>query len=342
MKHILVVGCGSIGRRHLRNYKELGCMVSAVDPRQDRLEEATKIGLKNWCFQLDDLSKNCFKGVDGIVIATPPSLHFGQCIEVLKHNIPIFLEKPGTKTLTESQIITQNSNFSSDRLLLGYCYRWWPSIQKLGQYIQDGKVGKIYSADFRMSAHMDDWHPYEKYDEWFLARGDLGGGCLMDENHFLDLMILWWGMPKSITATLRTIGPHDIDVEDNVDIIFEYEDGKVITMHLDMLARPHEKAITIRGDDGTLKWDTTPDYTENWIESSNSIIWDIDRDEKRYHRFIFDRNDMFMDEARQFLDIIDGQAKPSCTLNDGIRVLQLIEAAKQSSEESITISNAIW
>ena len=337
MKHILVVGTGSIGRRHLRNYKELGCEVSAVDPRGDRLNEAAEIGLKNWYFQLDDPSQDCFKGVDGIVIATPPSLHFGQCIEVLKHNIPIFLEKPGTKTLTESQIITQNSNFSSDRLLLGYCYRWWPSIQKLGQYIQDGKVGKIYSADFRMSAHMDDWHPYEKYDEWFLARGDLGGGCLMDENHFLDLMILWWGMPKSITATLRTIGPHDIDVEDNVDIIFEYEDGKVITMHLDMLARPHEKKIIIRGSEGTLKWDTSTDYELNYICFDN-------RPESRYldtDEFQFDRNDMFMHEARQFLNIIDGKTKPSCTLEDGIAVLKLIEAAKQSSEEKKTLLNVI-
>ena len=39
-KHILSLGAGSVGRRHLRNFTELGCKVSAMDPRSDRLDEA--------------------------------------------------------------------------------------------------------------------------------------------------------------------------------------------------------------------------------------------------------------------------------------------------------------
>ena len=47
--------------------------------------------------------------------------------------------------------------------------------------------------------------------------------------------------------------------------------------------------------------------------------------------FNYDRNDMFVGVAEEFLSITGGDRKPTCNLDDGIRVLAVIEAARQSS-----------
>ena len=141
-KHILVVGAGSIGKRHLRNFKSLGCKVSAVDPRQDRLDEANKESQLEGLYlnlekalksDLDDLDYRYF---DGVVIATPPRFHFNQCLQLMKSELPILLEKPGTQTLEQSEDLS--NCLDTNKVLLAYCYRWWPSIIKLREYIQNG------------------------------------------------------------------------------------------------------------------------------------------------------------------------------------------------------------
>ena len=305
-KHILVVGAGSIGKRHLRNFKSLGCEVSAVDPRQDRLLEAKGEGASICSKDLKE-ALEVHDNIDGIVIATPPRFHFRQCLEILKSEIPILLEKPGTRTCWESKSLVEYSN--SNKFLLAYCYRWWPSIIKLREHIQNGKIGRCLNANFTISAHIEDWHPWEHYKDFFLANKWLGGGALLDENHFVDLMIWFWGMPRQIIARLDNISDFDIDVEDNVDIIFIYDNGLRVTMHLDLIGRPHEKSIIIRGDRGTLTWGTSVDYSTNTIRFANNMLPNHESEE--VHVFEFDRNSMFISEAQEFLDMIDGNDKPS-------------------------------
>ena len=329
-KHILVVGSGSIGKRHLRNFKSLGCEVSAVDPRQDRLDEANEQAeLQNRYTSLNQSAD--FKKFDGVVIATPPRFHYHQCLQLAKSGLPILLEKPGTTTLGQSKVLADSS---PNKFLLAYCYRWWPSIIKLREYIQTGKIGRCLNANFTISAHIEDWHPWENYRDFFLANKWLGGGALLDENHFVDLMIWFWGMPRQVIARLDKISDFEIDVEDNVDIIFIYDNGLRVTMHLDLLGRPHEKSIMVRGDEGTLKWYSSIDYKANRIDFAQTM----DGSKTKSDNFTFDRNSMFIWEAEEFLDMIDGKAKPSCTLQDGIKVLELIEACFESSRSGRAVN----
>lgn len=335
MKHILVIGAGSIGKRHLRNcYNSLGCKVSAVDPRQDRLAEAAEqVKLENAYKDLAAIPLP-IQDIDGVVIATPPKFHYEQCLFAIENELPIFLEKPGTKYAQESELLQQHPKFDNNKLLLGYCYRWWPSIQRLKEILDNSHkwVGNPLSANMIITANLLDWHPWEPYKDFFLANKELGGGALLDENHFVDLMIWFWGMPQAIFAKLDTLGDFDIDVEDNCEMIFRY-DGFRVAMHLDMLARPHEKSIIVRGSKGSLRWNTTNDYSINDILYSKSIqnVW-------KKEPFVFDRNDMFISEAKEFLAIIDGKVQPSCTLQDGINVLKLVEGCKRSSRMRMEIN----
>ncbi len=90
-KHILIVGSGSAGKRHAKNLADLGCKISAMDPREDRLAEIKEQVTIEHAQQ--DLAKILEEGsFDGAVIASPPVFHIDQAILCAEKNIPLLLE----------------------------------------------------------------------------------------------------------------------------------------------------------------------------------------------------------------------------------------------------------
>jgi predicted dehydrogenase len=322
-RHVLVVGAGSVGKRHLRNLSALGCRVSAIDPRADRLEEAAgEIRLED---SFPDLEAALRKpgGYSGAVVASPPKYHVPQCIALAAEGIPILLEKPVARSLGESMELEMAiGKMRGAKLLLGYSYRWWPPLNAFRSRILSGEIGRPLHAKFVMSAHLADWHPWERYQDFFMASKELGGGALLDESHFVDLMIFFFGMPKSVFAIVERIGGLAIDTDDNVDIIASYENGPRVVVHLDLFGRPHEKYISVTGETGTLVWSFEP----NRIRLGREMGQDWTDTEFRY-----ERNDMFVETAKEFLEMSEGRGVVRCTLRDGIDVLRVIEACRESS-----------
>ena len=75
-----------------------------------------------------------------------------------------------------------------------------------------------------MSAHLADWHPWEQYQDFFMAKKNLGGGALLDESHWIDLMVWFFGLPQSIIGKVEKISDLDIETDDNVDFLSLYPD----------------------------------------------------------------------------------------------------------------------
>ncbi|MBO6702591.1 MAG: Gfo/Idh/MocA family oxidoreductase [Pseudomonadales bacterium] len=325
-KSVLVLGAGSVGKRHLKNFDDLGCVVSAFDPREDRLHEAA--GIVNLQDSYSFLTDVDWSKVDGAVIASPPSFHIEQCALLLEQGKHILLEKPVSPTLAEAESFLAKLEQSQVKLLLGYTYRWFTPVIEFRRRLEQEAVGTIYSCNFTMSAHLEDWHPWEKYTDFFMAHRELGGGALLDESHFLDLMLWFFGMPKSVFGKVAKISDLNISTDDNVDLVFEYEDGKMVTVHLDLYGRPHQKRITVVGSDGTLTWDAQT----NVIQQSNAMDGDWDA-----HQIEAERNEMFVNLAEEFLQVMAGDCEPGCTLKDGLTVLHLIERIRESSQSGIRL-----
>ncbi|MAG11816.1 MAG: dehydrogenase [Parcubacteria group bacterium] len=321
--HILIIGSGSAGKRHARNLAGLGCKISAFDPREDRLKE---INEETPCIHQSQsleeiLEKETF---DGAVIASPPVFHIEQGIALLGKGIPVLMEKPLAAELDDAQKI---ESYTQATILLGYTYRWWPPLQEMKKLLDENAIGKVQNIRMVMSAHLADWHPWEKYQDFFMAQAELGGGALLDESHFIDLLLWMFGMPKSVFANVEKIGELEISTDDNVDLIARYEKGLRANVHLDLLGRPHEKYIHIVGGKGSLHWSFDP----------NELV--VTQDEKsETKKYNHERNDMFIGVAEEFLQCINENKQPSCTITDGINVLQVIEAARKSSETNKEIS----
>jgi predicted dehydrogenase len=300
-----------------------------MDPRQDRLDEvsADEMTLKSAFTSLEDAFASG-ETFDGVVIASPPSFHVEQSIYALQRDIPVLLEKPVSPDLPGALKLQATIQDTGVPLLLGYTWRWWPPLLKVKQLLERQTVGELKFVKFTMAAHLADWHPWERYQDFFMASRTLGGGAILDESHWLDLMLWFFGMPQKLFANVEKISDLEIETDDNVDMLVLYESGMRVSLHLDLYARPHEKSIQFVGENGTLIWEP------------NSIKIGKEMDpEWKTEEFNYDRSDMFVSVAEEFLNILSGDTAQSCTIDDGIRTLQIIEAARQSnsSEEIIKL-----
>jgi predicted dehydrogenase len=323
-RHILILGTGSVGKRHARNLHELGCTISCMDPRGDRLEEVVAAGVPvHSVYQSVEDACRRAESFDGVVVASPPRFHVDQCLAALNRRLPVLLEKPVSPDLENARRLQQEVSRSGVPLLLGYTWRWWPSLVRVRELIAQQVVGRLRHVTFTMAAHLADWHPWERYQDFFMASRELGGGALLDESHWLDLMIWYFGMPESIIARVEKLSDLEIETDDNVDMLVSYPENCLkVVLHLDLYRRPHEKSIQFVGDHGTVVWEPNQIKIGKTLEPQ----WEIEP-------FPQERNDMFVAVAREFMDVLAGRAVSSCTIADGVNVLRVVEAARRSSRE---------
>lgn len=326
--HLLILGTGSVGRRHARNFRDLGCLVSCMDPRSDRLEEAGRALSLRHQFSTLEAAMARAKEFSGVVICSPPKFHVEQSVASLDRGLPVLLEKPVSLDAGSCRPLHHVLHLGG-RILLGYTYRWWPPIQKLKMLLDTSTVGPLRHARFVMSAHLADWHPWERYQDFFMASRELGGGALLDESHFVDLMLWFFGKPESIFAKIDKVSSLEIETDDVVDIIATYPNQFRVTIHLDLFGRPHEKQIVVAGEAGTVQCLFNPDILR--IGRTPQSEWETES-------FSVERNDMFLGVAREFLEIMQGtDTRPTCTLADGLTVLEVLDACRQSHESGCEV-----
>ena len=215
-----------------------------------------------------------------------------------------------------------------DRLLMGYTWRWWPPLARVRELLAEGAIGRLLHVQFHMSAHLADWHPWERYQDFFMASRALGGGALLDESHWIDLMLWLVGKPDWVVGEVSRISDLEIETDDNVDVLAGFIDGTRVTLHLDLYGRPHEKSICFQGTEGTLLWSDDPSRIA--IGRGAAKEWEEET-------FACERNDMFLAVAREFLDVLGGKP-PVCLIEDGVRVLEVVEAARRANKEGCAIS----
>lgn len=326
---ILIVGGGSVGRRHAKNLHALGASIACFDPRRERIDQARadvplEAEYDTWGAALRAVNVH-----DAVVIASPPSFHVEQAIACLEAGVPVLLEKPVSPDLASAERLQAVVVRSEAPLLVGYTYRWWPPLIELRRRLAAGAIGTLRHARFVMSAHLADWHPWERYQDFFMASRELGGGALLDESHFLDLMLWLFGPPDALTGRAEHLSSLEITTDDNVDVSAEYGSGLRVVIHLDLFGRPHEKSVTVTGENGTLWCGFDPNVLRESADAAGN--WGITA-------FECERNEMFVGVAREFLEVVARRQTPTCTAADGADVLRLVEMVRTSTSERRTVS----
>jgi predicted dehydrogenase len=138
------------------------------------------------------------------------------------------------------------------------------------------------------------------------------------------------GEVTSVMAQVARLSNLEIDTEDTAEIILQFSNGALGSIHLDMVQQPATRTCRISGTEGTITWDWES-HRVRLFGASNRNGRDLGpiRD--------IDRNEMYVAELRHFLDCLKGIASPLIDGNDGRRVLEIALAVRRSSEEQRAI-----
>jgi predicted dehydrogenase len=320
---ILICGLGSIGRRHLENLVALGqddivlfrtgkATLPDDDvaawPTEDSLERA----LERWAPQ-------------AAVVSNPTSLHLPTALAAAEAGCSLFVEKPVADSLDGLDHLASELEAHDRPALVGFQFRYHPGLREAGDLMESGAIGRPISARAVWGEYLPDWHPWEDYRQSYSARSDLGGGVLLTLCHPFDYLRWFFGDVHSVTGEMQRTGALEVGVEDSADVFLAFRSGVMASVHLDYHQRPAEHHLTVVGTRGTLRWDNATGGVHWWSEETPS--WqEIPAPPG------FERNDMFVEEMRHFLDVIEGRAEPACTLTDGTQALRVALAARQSAE----------
>lgn len=332
----LIAGLGSIGRRHFRNLVALG----EKDIVLYRTHKATLPDDELAGYPVEtDLAEALKKHKpDAVIVANPTALHMDIAIPAAEAGCAVLLEKPIAEDLSRIDALRRAAEKNGNRILVGFQFRYHPTLNKAKELIEAGVLGKILTVHAHWGEYLPNWHPWEDYRQSYAARDDLGGGVVRTLTHPLDYLRYLLGEVESLQAFQGHISPLELaGVEDVAEIGLKFKSGAIGGVHVNYFQRPAVHRLEIVGMSGTLRWDNAdgtlihyqmPDAFGGIYPQPQAAT------ETRYNvPEGFERNQLFVAQTRHFLDVASGSAKPICTLEDGIRALEMaIEARKSSSK----------
>ncbi|HCC79383.1 MAG: hypothetical protein A2X25_06655 [Chloroflexi bacterium GWB2_49_20] len=317
----LIAGLGSIGRRHFRNLLALGERdILLYRTLRSSLPEDELVG-----FPVEtDLQAALAHHPQAVIISNPTALHLEVAIPAAEAGCSILLEKPVSHSLEGVERLELALQRGGGRLLVGFQFRFHPTLRRAAQLIQAGSLGDLLSMHAHWGEYLPDWHPWEDYQKGYSARTDLGGGVVLTLSHPLDYLRYLIGEVDSLWAFTSSKG-FGLQVEDMAEIGLRFSSGVIGSLHLDYNQRPPAHYLEITGTLGSLRWDNR-DGSLGFYRTETQTL------ENFLPPAGFERNQMFLDEMRHFLSLLRGESDSLCSLQDGKQALRLAMAASQSAE----------
>ena len=319
----LIVGCGSIGRRHARNLKSLGLeLLAFCDTNPDALKQCTE-NVKGEIFSDYREALQSFKP-DLTLICTPPVYHVEEALAALRARSHVFIEKPLSHESTGIELLIEEARRRDRNAQVGYNMRFHPGLKILKELIDSGKIGRVMWLNVEAGQYLPDWRPWQNYRESYSARQELGGGIILDGSHELDYICWLLGRPTEVNCRAEHLSSLEVDVEDSAWIYLAFPERRRAELHLDFVQRTYARTCKVVGESGTALWDF------NWQE----VRWFSTEDPGwKSIPYQFEVNDMYVTEMRHFLESLGRGTGPVVDLEQGRDVIRVVEAAKRSSQE---------
>lgn len=322
---VLVVGCGSIGRRHIQNLVALGVgKVGACDinkSKRDRIINEINITPyedMEYAMEKDDY--------DVAFICSPPNLHMPQAAWLLERGMHCLIEKPLSHNLEGIDGIIDIADRKQKIVLIGYNLRYSPSLKSIKKLIDSGAIGNVLSVRASVGYYLPYMRPSEDYRKGYGASSEKGGGIVLDASHEIDYVRYLVGEVDEVSATCKKISALDIDTEDFAEITMRHESGAYSQIHLDYLQTNYRRNCEIIGDKGMIVWDLN--------ERLFKLYGEKDKEYRVYYEGLnASVNDFYLEEIRHFIRCIEGVEEPLVDVREGKRLMEIIVKIKESSNE---------
>lgn len=321
---ILVLGCGSIGKRHIRNLISMRVGgITACDPDSSKLDYVKKEFSIEVFSDIEEALNS--KTYDAALICTPPAYHVANALLLLEKGINCFIEKPLSHNLEGIDNLIEKASEKRKVVLVGYTLRFSPSLIRIKKMIDEGVIGDILSLRASVGYYLPYWRPSENYRGGYGARKDMGGGIVLDASHEINYVRYLVGEVEEVFAVCRKLSKLEIDTEDFAEITMRHNNGAYSQIHLDYLQSNYRRSCEIIGSKGMLLWD---------INERNLKQYNLQ--DKEYHVYYeglnVNINDIYIEEIKHFFRCIEDRDKPLVDLIEGKRIQEIIQKIKESSD----------
>ena len=324
IERVLVVGLGSIGKRHLRIARET---LPSADIRVLRHQPCDSTPeFANGCF--GSIEDACSFAAQVAVIANPAPMHIETALALAGVGSHLLIEKPLSHTASDAQILLQDACCGDVVLQVGYNLRFFPSLEKFRVLLQGGMIGRVLSVRCEIGQYLPSWRPDADYRMGVSARKELGGGVLLELSHELDYLRWIFGEVAWLNAYLGQQSALQIDVEDTAHLTLGFEpdhtgQAMVATVSLDFIRHDTIRHCIALGERGSLRWNGLTGEVEQW--QAGSLAWQP----IFCHAPV--RDDSYRAQWQHFLDCVALGKPPLVSGSDGLAVLRIVEASRASA-----------
>lgn len=266
---VLVIGTGSIGRRHAENLATLGAKVEALSLRAEGVEGAVR---------------RLAKGFDAAVIASQTQIRLPLILAAAERDIPLYIEKPLAPDPDTVSSIYGATRAIADRSVVGFMMRYHPAFRHLAA----SDLSDAYRYSFEIGHDVTQWRQNWTFADSYAARPE-GGGVLLDLCHELDMAHCLFPGLLGVVESLGHIRYPGVDMATQIA-----RAGPVIgTVAMDYLSPVSTRRLEVAGTRKRRSFDFAAGRY-------------LDGDEEL--ELPFERNQMFLALMRDFLALAQGKA----------------------------------
>lgn len=271
---VLVIGSGSIGRRHAENLGVLGV-------------SAELIGWRG--YSTDMLATRLAVGdVQGVVIATATQVRLELIAACAQADVPFYVEKPLAFETVELMQIAVAAAPVAQRSVIGFMMRYHPAFR----YLAAADLSDTFRFGFEIGHDVTQWRQNWRFSESYAAK-PTGGGVLLDLCHELDMAAcLFPGLELAGVDSLGHAGYPGVDMATQIRLTTGSATGDVA---MDYLAPVSTRRVSLRGLDRLHDFDLIAGR------------YAITGKGARVLEFPFQRNDMFLSAMGDFLALVQGK-----------------------------------
>ena len=294
----LVIGFGSIGARHARLLGELGANVAVVSRRDIDVRNAYSTipeAVADW-------------NPDYVVVASRTHEHRGDFAALAESSFrgTVLMEKP----MFDQGDKVPVHKFS--RIFVAYNLRFHPVLRQFRELLENTTP---YAVHAYVGQCLPDWRPDADYRYGYSAIKAQGGGVLRDLSHELDALNWMLGGWTRMTALGGQYSHLEIDSDDVFSVLFETNRCPVASIQMNYLDSTLNRTIVALTDRGTIRADLVAGTVE------------FDGETKT---FSVEGDGTYIAQHRAALD---GGDDVLCTLDEGLDVMRMIDAAEVAVDE---------
>ena len=325
MTSVLIVGYGSIGKKHLENFLQFKDIQLTVYTKRNDLQLLRENGIK-----ISDSLTECLKeNPDVGVITNETSLHIPIAIKLAKEGLDLFLEKPLSNSLKDVEKLRAIVKKKKLITQIGCNLRFHPCIKKIKSLIEHQKIGRIISAQVQNYSYLPDSHRWEDYRKSYAARKDLGGGVILTNAiHEIDYLYWFFQEVENVISISGKFSDLDIKAEDYVSGLLKFKNKIIGELHMDYFQRPDFRSCKIRGTEGEI-YCNSDDNCVN-IYNINKKKWETKFDNGFSHNL--DTYASYVEELKHFLKCVKHRKETINDLEQGIATLKIALAIKKASK----------